>query len=671
MTLGAPGESTYRPDVDGLRAVAVLSVLACHAFPDVLPGGFIGVDIFFVISGYLISRIILGDLQGDRFTFRTFYSRRVRRIFPALTLVLAASLIFGWLALLPFDFRELGAHVAAGAAFVSNILLWSEAGNYFDPDSKMKPLLHLWSLGVEEQYYLLWPVLLFMLRRHARFVPAMIVGVAMASFALNIFLVAEHPSVTFYLPPTRFWELMVGSLLAYIHLNRPAALTPLFFGPSGSSRAGSPFPADVASLAGAALIAVGLLAVDEQSVFPGWWALLPTLGAVLLIAAGPDGLINRQLLAHPSLVFVGLVSYPLYLWHWPVLSYARILNGGELPVAVRIAAVVVSLLLAWLTYQYVEKRVRHAHPTRGAIWPVGALATFVAALGAMGLLIVTGYSQARSASTPYLDDISVAVHDWEEIRDQTIHGDTRKTVLFLGDSHMQQYLPRLEQLARDRTAPVRTVVFRTRGGCAPVPDIERRGRSCDSFVGSALALAQQPDVDIVVLAASWTGFVQRGDYYRTGEYSGPPLDLAAMESEWVMQGFEAALARLTRDGKRVVIVLSSPRGPQFDPRKMARRSGLGFEVELSDPVPRSTVVEQNAFIDGRLRQIADRVGAELVNPLDALCDAGSCRTTDSDGNPLFMDPSHLRASTVRKGFAALDKYVYIGPVTDGPLTMLR
>src|SRR5688572_242044 len=209
--------ASYRPDVDGLRAVAVLAVLAFHAFPNVAPGGFAGVDVFFVISGFLISGIILGDLERGRFSFADFYWRRIRRIFPALVLVLAGCLGLGWLVLLPHEYAQLGKHVVAGAGFIANLAFWHEAG-YFDSSAELKPLLHLWSLGVEEQYYLVWPLALFLFRRWPRAMLGMIIGVGAVSFAANLWLVELRPNAAFYLPMTRFWELLVGSALAWFSI---------------------------------------------------------------------------------------------------------------------------------------------------------------------------------------------------------------------------------------------------------------------------------------------------------------------------------------------------------------------------------------------------------------------------------------------------------------------
>src|SRR4051812_22457710 len=254
--------TAYRADVDGLRAVAVLAVLAFHAFPAAVPGGFVGVDVFFVISGFLISGIILAGLEKGTFTFADFYRRRVRRIFPALVLVLAASLGIGWCVLLPDEFSQLGKHIAAGAGFVSNLALWRESG-YFDSSAALKPLLHLWSLGVEEQYYLAWPLLLFLARGRAKATLWMIAAIGLGSFALNLAFVGSRPSAVFYLPPTRFWELMAGSALAFASLQRPAAL------PGGQRLK------DCGAWLGTGLIGASLWMLHESQPFPGWRALLP------------------------------------------------------------------------------------------------------------------------------------------------------------------------------------------------------------------------------------------------------------------------------------------------------------------------------------------------------------------------------------------------------------
>jgi peptidoglycan/LPS O-acetylase OafA/YrhL len=605
-----------------------------------------------VISGFLISGIILEELQAGTFTFGQFYARRIRRIFPALALVLAATLLLGWWAMTPYDYEQLGGHVAAGAGFVSNLLLFHQSG-YFDTDSALKPLLHLWSLGVEEQYYLVWPLLLFVLRRHMQRIFWLILAVAAGSFVMNILLVGRQPSATFYLPATRFWELMLGSIAAYVQVH-------------AAHRPGFSLPwRNLTAVAGIVLLALAFALVRDGHGFPGWWALLPTLGALLLIQAGPQAWINRNLLANRGVVYLGLISYPLYLWHWPLLTYARILNGQVPPAGVRAAALALGVVLAWATYEFIEKRVRRLGRGPTAPRTVGIAAASVGALAVYGLLVAGDLAPARSSSIPYLAEISAAYSDWH-IREQgTLPGDAKGTVLFFGDSHMQQFWPRLEELTHDKHIPHRTVIFRTRGGCAPMPGIERPGYGCARFVDETFALAARPDIRTVIISASWVGFTDRTDYYKADDENGAPLKMLTPGTEWVLDGFEAAVARLVKDGKQVVIVLSSPYGKQFDPREMAQREGWGFRVRLPGPVSRQALDSDSAFIDDRLKEIAQRTHATVLDPRDTICSAATCPTLDLRGKPLLKDDSHLRSSFVRSHFDAFDRYVMSGPQPRG------
>ncbi len=639
MTRPAGAGHGYRPDVDGLRAVAVLAVLAYHAFPDSAPGGFAGVDVFFVISGFLISGIILDSLHEGRFSFVEFYWRRVRRIFPGLILVLAASLLLGWRLLLPDEFMQLGKHVAAGAGFVSNIAFWREAG-YFDTAAELKPLLHLWSLGVEEQYYLVWPLLLFLFRKDRRRMLWMMLALAGVSFAANVWLTAEHPTAAFYLPVSRFWELLAGGLLAY-------------FASSGRF-------ANLKAAAGFALVGLSLLLLSSERSFPGGWALLPVLGSVLLISAGPRAWINRRVLANGAMVYVGLISYPLYLWHYPLLSFLRVAYGAEPPASLRLAMLAASVVLACVTYELVEKPIRRARRpvVRRISFP--ALSASMAALGVCGLLALQSLISPQSASVPLVREISSASADWGYGGDRVIPGDSSSAVLFFGDSHMQHYLPRIVKIMREHAMPVRTVIFKTTGGCAPVPGIERLSERCNAFVEQGFALARRPEVETVVIAASWVGFVDRPDYYRVGDARRKPLNMLAPESAWVLKGFEAELRALTGAGKRVILILSSPRGEAFDPKSVIERDGMSVKVRGTlRGAPRSAVERVVSPIDSRLVAIAAAAGAALVDPTEWLCTAAYCPAVDSFGRPLYKDESHLRASVARACFDAMDRYVYL------------
>ncbi len=335
----------YRPDIDGLRALAVLSVLLFHAFPNFLPGGFIGVDIFFVISGYLISKHIFASLNSEFFSYKYFYTRRIKRIFPALILVLISSVLLGWIMLSPGEYKSLGRHVAASAGFVSNLIFWRESG-YFDSAADTKPLLHLWSLAIEEQFYIFWPLIITFLWRYLKNrLTSIIFLLCITSLIYSIFLVEHNPVADFYSPLTRFWELAIGSIIA---------LKPNFLNNQKDSKS-------LLSLLGFALIIYAVIFLDKNKLFPGYIALIPTIGASFLILAGSGiytGWVNNNILSRKPIVYIGLISYPLYLWHWPLLSFTRIAESSSPSINLTIAMLIISFLLAWLTYQFIELPIR-------------------------------------------------------------------------------------------------------------------------------------------------------------------------------------------------------------------------------------------------------------------------------------------------------------------------
>lgn len=381
FTLSSTPHLKYRADIDGLRAIAVLAVVAYHAFPKKIQGGFIGVDIFFIISGFLISTILFQSLDAGNYSTLDFYRRRIKRIFPALLLVLTSTLLFGWFFLLTDEYRQLGKHVAGGAGFISNLLLWGEAG-YFDASADTKPLLHLWSLAVEEQFYIFWPLILAATwKKHWNLL--IIVILAFASFVINLFYVGENATAAFYSPLSRFWELMIGSMLAYVLLYKPQLVEKY---------------KNIQSAAGFSLLAVGLVLIDHSRQFPGWWALLPTLGATLIISAGPTAFLNRHVLSSRLFVWFGLISYPLYLWHWPIFSFLHIVVSASPTRNNKLVAIALSILLAWLTYRLIEKPLRA--PAVGHRATV-SLAMIMAVVGTAGYFVFfnggmegTGYRMA-------------------------------------------------------------------------------------------------------------------------------------------------------------------------------------------------------------------------------------------------------------------------------------
>jgi peptidoglycan/LPS O-acetylase OafA/YrhL len=356
--------AAYRPDIDGLRAVSILAVVLYHAFPKVLGSGYIGVDVFFVISGFLIGGLISAELAAGTFSFARFYTRRIRRLFPALILVVAFVLLVGWHMMFAEEFRLLGRHAFAASLFVANFPPMGEIG-YFDREGHSKPLLHLWSLGIEEQFYFVWPVLAMLTRRSRRLFLVMTVVLAIASLALNV--TSPAPGLAFYQPWTRFWELAVGVLVAHLPLRLSARWR------------------DVCCIVGLALI-VGVATADALKGFPGWWTTLPVAGAALVIASGPDTIVSRWVLASPPMVFVGKISYPLYLWHWPLLAFTWVACGSFPPAYLIQIMVAASFVLAWFTYRFVETPARFGLSAKRV---VRICVPAMVVLGAFGFVTMT------------------------------------------------------------------------------------------------------------------------------------------------------------------------------------------------------------------------------------------------------------------------------------------
>ena len=378
----------YRPDIDGLRAVAVLSVVAFHAFPKTVRGGFVGVDVFFVISGFLISTILIGSLERGTFSLKEFYARRVRRIFPALLLVLISCFVFGWFTLFADELAQVGKHMAGGAGFVSNLLFWEESG-YFDTAADVKPLLHLWSLGIEEQFYIAWPLILWGAWKARLNLVVVALLAALGSFVVCLLNLQGDQVSAFYLPQARAWELLLGAILAYALLARSPRWLALVSGAEELR--------NVAAVVGLLLLGFGIYATTSDKEFPGWWALPPTAGALLTILAGPRAWLNRVVLASRPLVWIGLISYPLYLWHWPLLAFARIVEGDTPSVALRGAAVALALLLASSTYLLLERPLR----TSQGKYKAPILAVCMLAVGVVGYVTFRrgGLPQRAAART--------------------------------------------------------------------------------------------------------------------------------------------------------------------------------------------------------------------------------------------------------------------------------
>lgn len=375
----------YRPEIDGLRAIAVVPVILFHAGLDTLSGGFVGVDIFFVISGYLITSILMRDLEAQRFSILKFYEKRARRILPALMLVSVVSIPFAIWLLPPTDLNQYFKSLFGIATFSSNFVFYIQA-DYFDTSAGYKPMLHTWSLAVEEQYYILFPPLLALAWRWRRQTLLPLLAFAfVASLAVTEFVIGVEPSLAFYMLPFRAWELALGGMLAVI------ALEQRWF---GSYRM-----AQVGSAAGMAMIAIAILAIEESDPFPGLIALVPTVGTALVIHFARPGTLACRLLSLKSMVTIGLISYSAYLWHQPLLSFTRHFHPLEAPVPALAAAVLATFVLAWLSWRFVEQPFRDRQR-------IASKAIFVLSLAGLASLAIAGFGGAKLA--PLFDSPALA-----------------------------------------------------------------------------------------------------------------------------------------------------------------------------------------------------------------------------------------------------------------------
>jgi peptidoglycan/LPS O-acetylase OafA/YrhL len=609
----------YRPDIDGLRALAVVSVLIFHAFPNALPGGFIGVDIFFVISGYLITKVITQEIDRSTFTIGSFYSRRIRRIFPGLLLVIPFCLLVGWLGLVPTEFLKLGQHAVAGATFVSNFVLWREAG-YFDEASELKPLLHLWSLAIEEQFYIFWPLILIGISKwtwngRPLALPLTLLFIVL-SFVLNVFALPINPVAAFYSPLCRFWEILFGSALC-LSQSHPV---------KGSTTA------LLLSLTGLLLIAFGLAYVSASH-FPGWWGLPPVIGATLIIAAGPQSPLNRLVLGNKLAVGIGLISYPLYLWHWPVLFAIRNLQLRAATPKHIIAGLGITFLLAWLTYRLVEKPFR---ANRAATKKAVGLAAGMAIVAAIGIWIVQ--QQGVPWRLPKVIVQMVSGVDEEQIkrqwRDKDCFLGTEESVgsyntsicvdknppespmvLLWGDSNAAALVPGV--LSLQRTQPFRFAQF-TMSLCPPILqyEVERRP-TCIGNNDFVLSQISKLRPKVVVLHAQW------------GIY------------EEALPRLEKTFARLKAAGTERIVLM----GPA--PIWMVPLPSLLFAYYRARPreiLPSRLsdgLWEQNLRVDQQLRALSEKQKIAYFSTYDVFCNQQGCLTLMDNSDVTTFDTVHL------------------------------
>ncbi|OAF05711.1 hypothetical protein AYJ54_02095 [Bradyrhizobium centrolobii] len=629
----------YRSDVDGLRAIAVVSVLLFH-YGVPIRGGFTGVDVFFVISGFLITQVLAAEMAVDTFSIVGFYDRRMRRILPALLTMLGASLLAGKVLLLPGEYASLATSAAAAAFGVSNFFFLSHTG-YFDQVADLMPLLHTWSLAVEEQYYLVWPLLLYVLAkgRSQPVVATVLAVLVVAVCAASIVYFRVIPKGAFYMAPPRSWELAIGALLVFLPpMNRVAG--------------------EIAALAGLILIGIGFTISPAK--FPGEFALYPCIGAALVIWPRSTKTTSSEVLG--VLAPIGLISYSLYLWHWPIwVFYRTYINGAAPSTTEAIGLAIVSLLAAVLSYFYVEK------PFRRRRWkPLHTVGVGTAAMLAMlaaGISITTanGLPQRLPAEAQSMRSLAV-MWDWpcklepvDGFGPYCVFGapwDTAKhKSMIWGDSHAEHIAPIIEAVSRD---PDRS--FLVFAGCPAVlgdgnfiisigtPDYPQR---CESIHTRAIKLLQDPAIDQLILVSSWLELPDR---------------IGNGDNLYGIKAMHDALIKLIREtsipGRSFVLIGGEPQVPlpviECAHATIAKLWRAPCEAEISS-TDAQTILQRSAVIDDMMTEVArTQPNIDTIFPARALCREDACDTW-LDGEFLYRDPSHIRRNLkpqTRRDFAA-------------------
>ena len=635
----------YRREIDGLRAVAVLPVILFHAGFQVFSGGFVGVDVFFVISGYLITSIILREQDEGRFSILAFYERRARRILPALFVVLVACLPFAWAWMLPGQRQEFGESLGAIALFSSTFFFATENGD-FAPSAELKPLLHTWSLAVEEQFYLVFPLLLLALGRWRTRNLAMIVGgLAVLSLALSEWAWRDEPTATFYLLPTRAWELLAGSLLAF-WLQRRERPTGLL--------------SEIGAGVGLAMIVGAILLFDEATPFPGLWALVPVAGSALVILCADRSNWTGRLLGWQPLVAIGLISYSAYLWHQPLFAFARIRSVLAPSPLLMAGLSVLALLLAWATWRFIETPFRKPQTVSRKQIFAGAL------IGVVGLAGAGKALDQLQGAPKRIDPEILAIAKFDRSFNPGTKGcikvegeaasycvynpELEKRVALWGDSHAASIAPKL---AKTLAAEGYSLVNFARPRCDPVPGITREGGAwCMEYKATAAAfLNSDAGPETVILVARWTLIVEqttfnnqeggvefgkRPIYFETGSTTRQPGEAeraAAMRD---------SVETLLRSGKRVILVGSIPEAGWNVPQTMTKIAMFG-----GGPKPLSTSSAAFRARNRRTQQAFEALSPTprliRVEPSELFCDrplAGRC-INEWDGLPLYRDDDHL------------------------------
>ena len=642
----APGG--YRPDIDGLRAIAVISVVIFHAFPYTLPGGFVGVDIFFVISGFLITSIILSKLKGNSFSFVEFYTRRILRLFPALISVLAACLAIGWFVLLQDEYFKLGTQVTAGALFISNFLMFAETG-YFDVYSGLKPLLHLWSLGVEEQFYIFWPLFCYVIIRTKLIYSFAIKIFISFSFLLCVIVTYISRDLAFYFPLTRFWELAIGAFIADSALrHRPSVGLK-------TAHCAQRLP-DAIAFAGIALIVWSLFSIKTKFSFPGFWALSPVIGAAMIISAGPSAWLNRVVMSNRALVFIGLISYPLYLWHWPLLALVRICEGTfrEAPLQSRLFALVLSTGLACATFMWIERPLRFSiFKRRNAAALLAAMCLTAVAGGTIvwqqgipsRVQMIPASAQVLVEPYPHPQKNGNCIDHYPHFRNAwscLLSEPKDADVIIFGDSHAHQYYRSLAKALNGKS-----VLNISAPGCLPFTSNSKCKRIIDSIIEFII---NNHSIKTIYMTGYFS-FLASG--FESGNVEGRRVAkfLTDEERKRFQDSAAAVISSLTKLNKEVFIIIDIP-DAIVKPISCIHTSSrimnmVRFPGARSDQASGDCAIDEAAFrrriapFDTALMDVLKEFPQiKVLDPRPHLCDGKQCWII-RDGVPLYWNSDHL------------------------------
>ena len=613
----------YRKEIDGLRAIAVISVIMFHAGFDVFKGGFIGVDVFFVISGYLITSIIFIEISHGEFNLLKFYERRARRILPALCLVVLISIPFAWAVLLPNEIKDYSQSLIAISFFASNILFWSESG-YFETAVELKPLLHTWSLAIEEQFYVIFPILsVFLWRYGTRVVASTVFSLSILSFLISHHLTLTNPSAAFYFLPSRGWELLLGSLAGIFMINNKK---------TSIHKKMSEFLA----IFGLVIIMFSIFYFSKNTVFPGTNALIPTLGTLLIIIFGSENTLVGKLLGIPFLVAVGLVSYSAYLWHQPIFAFARHENMGKLSSNMIIILIILTFSFAYITWKFVESPFRNKKKfkRKNIIIIASIFSLFFISVGTVGSqdqiidwrfeYIIKG-DVGQSEFHKYIDQkfldcepnkIAQNAPSWEGFLrcKQSLEGE--QDIILLGDSHAEHLFIGIAEALPDKN-----VVFYIPKADPSIP-VQIDGKpyvTNPQFNEIFNYINSLRDGKTILLTMHYIDRIKQND------------DL--------FSGFNETIQFLEKSGHKVIILGDIPKF-EFDPSECKYIERNDFTVPSECFMSKVEAIDQMNIYKSTLVKLSYKFKVTYLDISSPLCDNYQCWMVDNK-LVLYRDGSHL------------------------------